>query len=415
MHMKRCWVWIVVCMLSLQVLHFEQVNPKFYDEQERTYEINVDGSVRVQSKFTAGDVYSSYSLTFPESWSTENVVAWEVETGQPIVVTKTYEGDNVKYRLDFGKDRNVGFQFIVRLDFLDIIKEEKEMDNVYYFFTRLRGNFEITATVILPENHELLYTYSVDPDTVSSHMGRVSVLFVRKDPTTERFSFGVAFSKKGIESIEEGENKFSLGQYDEAVAAYQEAIAFYSQLPEYYGKDLDTFVAGLQDRVDEINDVIQREADKDSDGYRSPEDCDDTDPGTNPGAQEVCDQKDNNCNGEIDEGFDKDSDGYTECNGDCNDNDPQIHPGATEPCGEDYNCDGYIDSCTENLEIILSVGVSLFSFILLLLVYRRKRKSRTLICPVCKNKIDKTWASCPYCGCDLKDDTQIYDNGTQVY
>ena len=49
---------------------------------------------------------------------------------------------------------------------------------------------------------------------------------------------------------------------------------------------------------------------------------------------EVCDLKDNNCNGEIDEGFDKDGDGFKECGKageiDCND-DPvtgkEIYPG----------------------------------------------------------------------------------------
>ncbi len=43
--------------------------------------------------------------------------------------------------------------------------------------------------------------------------------------------------------------------------------------------------------------------DFDGDGYFSPEDCDDTDPSVYPGAPELCDGKDNNCNGLIDEGF----------------------------------------------------------------------------------------------------------------
>lgn len=73
-------------------------------------------------------------------------------------------------------------------------------------------------------------------------------------------------------------------------------------------------------------------------------DCDDNNATVNPDATEICDGVDNNCDGNIDEGFDVDADGYTTCQGDCDDNDASINPGVTEQCdGIDNNCDGNID------------------------------------------------------------------------
>lgn len=98
-------------------------------------------------------------------------------------------------------------------------------------------------------------------------------------------------------------------------------------------------------------------------------DCDDNDAMRNPGMAEVCDGKDNNCNGFSDESFtpsiyyvDADGDGfgvtanpivsclataptgYSINNIDCDDTNPARHPGRTETCdGLDNNCNGNVD------------------------------------------------------------------------
>ncbi|HKY32739.1 MAG TPA: putative metal-binding motif-containing protein [Candidatus Polarisedimenticolia bacterium] len=88
--------------------------------------------------------------------------------------------------------------------------------------------------------------------------------------------------------------------------------------------------------------------DMDSDGHNDTLDCDDDDPLTFPGAAEVCNGNDDDCDGLLDEDFDQDQDLYTTCGGDCND-DPNtgrfVNPGATEVWnGVDDNCDNVVDN-----------------------------------------------------------------------
>ncbi len=91
------------------------------------------------------------------------------------------------------------------------------------------------------------------------------------------------------------------------------------------------------------------DADLDGDGYLDVAcgggDCDDLDPITNPDSTEVCDGLDNDCDGNPEVGGeDQDGDGYLVCGGDCDDGDAAVNPDGVELCNEtDDDCDGSID------------------------------------------------------------------------
>jgi hypothetical protein len=65
---------------------------------------------------------------------------------------------------------------------------------------------------------------------------------------------------------------------------------------------------------------------------------------------ELCDGVDNDHNGLVDEGFDRDADGFVACSlgqvaADCDDHDSKVNPGAIEVCGDslDNDCDEFTD------------------------------------------------------------------------
>ena len=163
--------------------------------------------------------------------------------------------------------------------------------------------------------------------------------------------------------------------------------------------ELDNDCDGLFDAEDsDITDAQTFYLDADGDGYGDEDtptaecalpsgysavsgDCDDGDKDISPGATEICDALDNDCDGDIDDEdssvdlgtsgtlfyADTDSDGYGDAGStslacavpsgfvtnaqDCDDGDTDISPAAVEVCDEiDNDCDGDIDDDDANLD-----------------------------------------------------------------
>ncbi len=88
------------------------------------------------------------------------------------------------------------------------------------------------------------------------------------------------------------------------------------------------------------------DSDVDGDGYEGAllgngADCDDGDPAISPVGVEVCNGVDDDCDPGTDEDADEDGDGASLCDGDCDLDNRTVHPAAEEVCDDgDQDCDG---------------------------------------------------------------------------
>jgi len=127
--------------------------------------------------------------------------------------------------------------------------------------------------------------------------------------------------------------------------------------------NLESTATGVTDDTN----AIRKDVDKDKDGFSQGKDCNDNDPLINPGATDICDGKDNNCNGQIDENeiyliwnglggckdgvlqIDQCSSGFSDCDADPSNGCEIDINNDNEHCGSCTNSCSSLEECLQGL------------------------------------------------------------------
>ncbi len=169
----------------------------------------------------------------------------------------------------------------------------------------------------------LLHARSVDPD------GDPVTFDFAPDPSVSR---AVTLEKKSASTAE-------------VRSAVDGVFLFHVTAQDSHGATSPATVVRIQ--IVPAGSVGGEKVDNDRDGHPSGVDCNDSNNAIFPGARETCgDNVDQNCDGRDQpaEECDADGDRFTEDQGDCDDNDPRRNPKMFERCdGIDNNCDLQVD------------------------------------------------------------------------
>jgi len=160
---------------------------------------------------------------------------------------------------------------------------------------------------------------------------------------------GVIFADRTLGMLKPGESKTHQVTLPESTFTSPAAV---------FTLDAGNTIAEANESNNQIS--VLRCPDADGDGYLSCiNDCNDNSAASHPGATEICDGLDNDCNGSVDEGFDADHDGWTTCAGDCHDDDARVNgiesvAGNYASCFDalDNDCDGVADwDCASDVAV----------------------------------------------------------------
>ncbi|MEC7986632.1 MAG: MopE-related protein, partial [Myxococcota bacterium] len=178
-----------------------------------------------------------------------------------------------------------------------------------------------------------IFNVIFSPTTVNYYTGRVQF---RTSSTIDPISYISLFGHGSSSIIDEDGDGYSIadGDCDDERA---DVFPGAEEICDGLDNDCDT-------------EVPPEERDIDLDGWLiCAGDCNDQDSLIYPGAEEICDDEDSDCNGIVEDLLDNDGDGQSACYGDCDDNEPEAYAGGLEICDYiDNNCNGRIDEIDED-------------------------------------------------------------------
>ncbi|MHC4572837.1 MAG: S8 family serine peptidase [Planctomycetota bacterium] len=156
------------------------------------------------------------------------------------------------------------------------------------------------------------------------------------------YTFGARMQLDGTSTVQETNSRpDETSLVSDRIPTFYMDIEYFLDMPKTDTIDLyrsDGTVYGKETRLISIP-LTEHCPDVDGDGYTvCDQDCDCNDPSIYPGASEVCDGLDNDCDGWVDEAFtDTDGDSYADCVDNC--------PGILNPDQMDTDGDGIGDLC----------------------------------------------------------------------
>ena len=285
---------------------------------------------------------------------------------------------NSQHTIDFQLDALTGFDIPIRA--IDILNLEGEYFSFDSDFPTVPGNGSQTLSI------------QYAPTEIGYHQARVTIVSNAKESEIVVYIRGAARDAavsvwpptldfgvvtEGDSTVEtltvrnDGDIPLNLTELQFTDEAYSTSYSYIGPLNPGISMDVEVSYAAVEEtantataelsfdvagllgpiplRANDCENGRPSAYDRDEDGYTScAGDCDDTDAEVRPGAAEVADGKDQDCDDIVDEGteaYDDDGDGFSELDGDCNDGDENVHPDMMEDYdnGIDDDCDGITD------------------------------------------------------------------------